>query len=106
MITYITELNDNNYDEFVKEGVVIIDVWAEWCGPCKSIEPTINELSVEYNGRVKIGKYNIDSNIDKIMGLGIKNIPTFILYKDGEIVDILVGLLPKSSFNELIDKHI
>lgn len=106
MITYITELNDDNYDEFIKEGVVLIDVWAEWCSPCKAIEPIINELSVEYNGKIKVGKCNIDSGMDKIIGLGIKNIPTVILYKNGEIVDISVGLLPKSSFNELIDKHI
>lgn len=106
MIAYITELNNDNYDEFTKDGVVLVDIWAEWCGPCKSLEPIINEISVEYNGKVKVGKCNIDSNIQKITGLGIKNIPTTVLYKKGEIVDILVGLLPKSSFNELINKHL
>lgn len=106
MITYITELNDDNYDEFIKDGVVLIDIWAEWCGPCKAIEHIINELSVEYNGKIKVGKCNIDTNMEKIIGLGIKNIPTTVLYKNGEVADILVGLLPKSRFNELIDKHI
>lgn len=106
MIAYITELNNDNYDEFTKDGVVLVDIWAEWCGPCKSLEPIINEISVEYNGKVKVGKCNIDSNIQKITGLGIKNIPTTVLYKNGEIADILVGLLPKSSFNELINKHL
>lgn len=106
MISYITELNNDNYDEFTKDGVVLVDIWAEWCGPCKSLEPIINEISVEYNGKVKVGKCNIDSNMQKITGLGIKNIPTTVLYKNGEVADILVGLLPKSRFNELIDKHI
>jgi len=106
MIAYITELNNDNYDEFTKDGVVLVDIWAEWCGPCKSLEPIINEISVEYSGKVKVGKCNIDSNMEKITGLGIKNIPTTVLYKNGEIADILVGLLPKSSFNELINKHL
>lgn len=106
MVAYITELNDENYDNFVSEGVVLVDIWAEWCNPCKAISPIIDKISEEYNGRIKVGKFNVDENKDKVMALGVRNIPTLFLYKDGQIIDQMTGGATKSKFTEFIDKHL
>ena len=106
MVSYITELNESNYDEFVKEGIVLVDVWATWCGPCKAIAPIIDEISALYLNRVKVGKFDADANRDKVMSLGVRNIPTLFLYKDGQIIDQMSGGGAKSKFTEFIDKHL
>lgn len=106
MVAYITELNSENYENFVKEGFVLVDVWATWCGPCKAISPIIDEISETYLGKVKVGKCDADANRDLVMGLGVRNIPTLFLYKDGQIIDQMSGGGPKSKFTEFIDKHL
>jgi thioredoxin 1 len=106
MVAYITELNEANYDEFVSEGIVLVDIWAAWCGPCKAISPIIDEISSEYNGKIKVGKFDADANRDKVMSLGVRNIPTLFLYKDGQIIDQMSGGGTKSKFTEFIDKHL
>lgn len=106
MVAYITELNDNNYKEFVSEGLVLVDVWAPWCGPCKMISPIVDKVSADYFGKAKVGKLEADSNRDIVSELGIRNIPTLLVYKDGEIVDKLVGSVQEEKITESLDAQI
>lgn len=106
MVSYITELNESNYDEFVSEGIVLVDVWASWCGPCKLIAPIIDEISGEYLDKIKVGKCDADANREKVMSLGVRNIPTIFLYKDGQIVDQMSGAGNKKKFTDFIDNHL
>ena len=106
MVAYITELNETNYDDFVSEGVVLVDVWAAWCGPYKAISPIIDQISEEYKDKIKVGKCDADANRDKVMSLGVRNIPTLFLYKDGQIIDQMSGGGSKSKFTDFIDKHL
>ena len=103
MVAYISELNSESYDDFISEGIVLVDIWAPWCGPCKTISPIIDEISAEYLGKIKVGKMEADSNRDKIMSLGIRNIPTILIYKDGEIVERSTGSSTKEKLTDLID---
>ena len=103
MVAYVTELNGENYDEFVKEGVVLVDIWATWCGPCKMISPIVDEISSDYVDRIKVGKCDADANRDKVMELCVRNIPTIFFYKDGQIVDQTHGAVTKKKLTEIID---
>ena len=91
------EVTDSNYkDILAKNKVVLLDFWAEWCGPCRMISPMIDELSEEYAGRVFIGKVNVDNNPQAAGAFGIRSIPSILLFKDGDIVDKQIGAVPKS----------
>ena len=103
MVAYITELNNENYDEFVKEGIVLVDIWATWCGPCKMISPIVDEISSDYVDRIKVGKCDADANRDKVMDLGVRNIPTILFIKGGEIVEKSVGAVPKTQLTAKLD---
>jgi len=103
MVAYITELNNENYDEFVKDGIVLVDIWATWCGPCKMISPIVDEISSDYVDRIKVGKCDADANRDKVMDLGVRNIPTIFFYKDGQIVDQTHGAVTKKKLTDIID---
>ena len=85
---------------------LLVDYWATWCGPCKAISPIIDQISEEYKDRIKVGKFDADANREKVMALGVRNIPTLFLYKDGQIVDQMSGGGTKSKFTEFIDKHL
>ncbi len=100
------EFKDDTFNE-VKESdqLVIVDFWATWCGPCKAMAPTIEALHTEYEGKVKVGKLNVDENPNTSREFGIRNIPTTLFLKNGEVVDKLVGNQPKSKFVEIIEKH-
>ena len=93
MVIYTTELTDNNYKDFIKNPLVLVDIKAEWCGPCKQLSPIIDEISNDFLGKVSIGKLDADKNPNIIGELGIRSIPTIILYKDGEIVERKTGLI-------------
>ncbi|MDX9748614.1 MAG: thioredoxin [Paludibacter sp.] len=91
------EFTDENIKGIISSGKpVVIDFWAEWCGPCRMVGPSIEELANEYAGKVEIGKLNVDDNVDTPSEYGIRNIPTILFIKDGKIVDKQVGAAPKS----------
>jgi thioredoxin 1 len=94
------EVNDSNFDEVViKSGIpVIVDFWAEWCGPCRMIAPIVEELSHEYSGKVLVVKCDVDTSPGVASKYGIRNIPTVLFFKDGKIADKQVGAVPKSNF--------
>lgn len=101
----VSKLNTTNYDQFVSEGISLVDVKAEWCTPCKTLSTIIDELSSEYNN-VKFGKIDSDESSDKVRELGVRNIPTILLYKDGKIVERNVGMISKTQLKELIDNQL
>lgn len=105
-VIYITELNDKNYKEFIKGPLVLVDIKAIWCNPCKQISPIIDDLSVEFVGKVSVGKLDADSNPDIITELQIRSIPTILLYKNGKIIERSVGMTTKKKLSDLINKHL
>ena len=100
------EITDANFEELVvnADKPVMIDFWAVWCGPCRMIAPIVEEMSVEYEGKAVIGKVDVDSNPNVATKYGIRNIPTVLFVKNGEIVDKQVGAAPKATFTAKLDK--
>lgn len=104
-IIYVTD--DTFEDEVLKSsGPVLVDYWAEWCGPCKMIAPILDEIASEYNGRVKIAKLNIDDNPQTPPKYGIRGIPTLMLFRDGNVEATKVGAVSKSQLTAFIDSNI
>jgi thioredoxin 1 len=102
------ELTDANFEETVlkSDKPVLVDFWAEWCGPCRMITPLVEELSKDYEGKAVIGKLNVDNNPGVSAQFGIRNIPTILFFKNGEIVDKQVGAVPKSVLAAKIDAQL
>lgn len=98
------EINDANYKELLESGKpVVIDFWAPWCGPCRSIAPIVEELATAYEDRAVIGKYNVDDGDELSVEYGIRNIPTLLFFKNGELVDRLVGAVPQAEIEKKIE---
>ena len=98
------QIKDANFEELLCTGKpMVLDFWAEWCGPCRMVSPIIDELAQEYEGRVTIGKMNVDENDDVVGRFGIRNIPTVIFFKNGEMVDKIVGATSKDKFKEKVE---
>ncbi|MFL2746701.1 MAG: thioredoxin [Dehalococcoidia bacterium] len=92
-------------EEVLKSDIpVLVDFWAEWCGPCKMIAPILEELSTEYEGKIKIAKVDVDSNAEKAGQYGVRGIPTLLIFKSGEPADQVVGAVPKATLKARIDK--
>lgn len=102
----IVTLTESNFESEVLKSPapVLVDFWAEWCGPCKMVAPILDELAAEYNGRVKIGKVNIDEAQDLAGRFRITSIPTLLFFKGGEVVDQVVGLRSKKDFKVKLDQ--
>ena len=101
------EFTDSNFKETaLAGGVSVVDFWAEWCGPCRLIGPIVEDLSKEYDGKVKIGKVNVDENPEISMKYGIRSIPTILIIKDGEVVDKHVGTTTKANLAEKINAQL
>lgn len=99
------EINKNNIDALLAgDQPVVIDFWAEWCGPCRMIAPIVEELAAEYEGKVVIGKCDVEENDEITMKYGVRNIPTIIFLKNGVLVDKQVGACPKAALVEKIEK--
>lgn len=106
MIAYITELNETMYGDFTKSGLVLVDIKAEWCGPCKVVGPLVDEISSEFQGKLSVGKLDADNAQDLLAQLGVRNIPTLLLYKEGEIVERHTGTITKEKLTEMVENHI
>jgi thioredoxin 1 len=101
-------LTDSNFDQSVIKSAkpVLVDFWAEWCGPCRRLAPTVDELATDYDGRIVVGKLNVDDNPGVAGRFSIRGIPTLLLFKGGQIVEQVVGLADKDSLKKLLEKHV
>ena len=106
MSEHIVILTDENFDKEVGQSdvPVLVDFWASWCGPCQMLAPVIEKIAEEYEGKCKVAKLNVDDNPNVTMRFGIRSIPTLILFKDGQVVDKVVGAVPKDVIESLIKK--
>ncbi len=102
------EFTDSNFEEEVlnSEHPVLVDFWAEWCGPCRMIGPVVEEMASEYAGKAKIGKVNVDINPEVSVKYGIRSIPALLIFKDGQVVDQIIGAVPKTHLTKQLDAQL
>lgn len=101
------EVTDTNFDQTLKDnGLVLVDFWAEWCGPCRMVAPVMEEIASEYEGKVTVAKLDVDANPQTAMRYRVMSIPTIILFKDGQPAEVMVGARPKGHFVAQLSKHV
>ena len=100
------EITDANFDDTVKEGVTLIDLWAPWCAPCLIQGPTVEKLAEAYDGRAKVGKLNVDENQQVAAKFGVMSIPTVLVFKDGEAVEQFIGVQSEQTLKSALDRHL
>lgn len=104
----VLEFSDANFeDEVIKSDIpVLVDFWAPWCGPCRIIAPVVEEISESHEGKIKVGKLNVDDNQQTSMKFGIRSIPTLLVFKDGEILEQIIGAVPKTEIERVVNSAI
>jgi thioredoxin 1 len=108
MAGLVHDVSDAQFQEKVLQSgkITLVDFWAEWCGPCKAIAPIVNDIAVAYEGKINVMKMNIDDNPETPTQFHIKGIPTLILFKDGQMIDQIVGAVPKDRLEGMLKKHV
>ncbi|AFZ69314.1 thioredoxin [Deinococcus peraridilitoris] len=101
-----TVLSDDTFNDTTANGLTLVDFWAPWCGPCRTVGPIVEQLAGEYAGRVQVAKINVDENPRMAAEFGIQGIPTLLLLKDGQPVDAVIGAHPKRAIAQMLDQHL
>ena len=102
----VKTFTDSNFDEEIKSGVTLVDFWAEWCGPCRRLAPAVDAIATEYDGRATVAKMNVDENPNVPGRFMIRGIPTLLIFKNGQLADQIVGLVPKDEITKKLDQHL
>jgi len=102
----VKTFTDSNFDDETKKGVVLVDFWAEWCGPCRRLAPTVDALATDFDGRATVAKLNIDENPSVPSRFAVRGIPTLLLFKEGQLAETIVGLAAKEDIARMIERHL
>jgi thioredoxin 1 len=102
----VRTFTDSNFDDETGKGVVLVDFWADWCGPCRRLAPTVDALASEFDGRATVAKLNVDENPEVPRRFSVRGIPTLLLFKDGQLAETIVGLRAKEDIAKMMERHL